>query len=114
MESDWLSSPAEKDLRITVDIKLEMSEWCALIKRRASHMLGFITENMASRSMKGIIHALAGSCAVNSETLCLSSLGPPSPKDRLKTIEGLNRWLPRQLRAEDPEGEVNSSWACLI
>lgn len=31
MESDWLSSSAEKDLRITVDIKLEISKWCALI-----------------------------------------------------------------------------------
>lgn len=70
MESDWLSSPTEKVLRITVDIKLEMSEWCALIKRRANHMMGFIRENTASRSMKGIIHALAGSRAVNSETLC--------------------------------------------
>lgn len=69
-ESDWLSSPAEKDLRITVDIKLEMSEWCALIKRRANQMLGFIRENVASRSMEGIIHTLPGSCAASSEILC--------------------------------------------
>jgi len=67
MERNWLSSPDEKDPRITVDIKLETSEWCALLKRRTIHMLGFIRENVASRSMQGIIHTLPVSCAVNSK-----------------------------------------------
>lgn len=33
-ENDWLSSPAEKDLCITVDIKLEMNNWCAYLKSK--------------------------------------------------------------------------------
>lgn len=61
-ESDLLSSPAEKDVRITVDNKLEMRKWCALIKRRANHMLGFIRENVARRLMEGIVHILPDSC----------------------------------------------------
>lgn len=36
-ESHWLSSPAEKDLCITVDIKLEMSDWRALYLNSKLH-----------------------------------------------------------------------------
>lgn len=53
------SSFAEKDLRVLVDIKMTRSQQCAPAAKKASSLLGFIRQSVASRSRKVILLSLA-------------------------------------------------------
>ncbi|KAJ7426512.1 rna-directed dna polymerase from mobile element jockey-like [Willisornis vidua] len=54
--ADLLESVSEeKDLRVSLDNKLSMSQHCALVAKKANGILGCITKNIASRLKEVIL-----------------------------------------------------------
>lgn len=66
----WRAAPWERDLGIQADVKLKMSQQCALAAKKANHFTGCMRPSTAAGRGKGLSHLTLYWYGLISSTVC--------------------------------------------
>jgi len=97
LDREWTeSSPAEKDLGMLVDKKLNMTQQCALAAQKTNRSLGCIPSSMARRAREGILSLC--SVLVRPHLESCVQLWCPQHKTNMNLLERVRRRVQKMIQ----------------